>query len=68
VIRLARPNEGERLRQIAIAAKAHWGYELDQVRAWAAQGDFSAEGLHAQEFYVAEEGGRVTACLANPEE
>lgn len=61
MIRRARPNEADRLREIAIAAKAHWGYELDQVRDWAAQGDFSAESLRTKEFYVAKEGGRVVA-------
>jgi N-acetylglutamate synthase-like GNAT family acetyltransferase len=61
VIRRARPNEADRLREIAVAAKAHWGYELDQVRDWADQGDFSAEGMRSKEFYVAEEDGRVVA-------
>jgi GNAT superfamily N-acetyltransferase len=61
VIRPARADEGGRLREIAIAAKAHWGYELDRVQEWAAQGDFTAEGLRAKEFYVAEEGGRAVA-------
>lgn len=61
MIRRARPNEADRLREIAIAAKAHWVYELDQVRDWAAQGDFSAESLRTKEFYVAKEGGRVVA-------
>jgi GNAT superfamily N-acetyltransferase len=61
VIRPARPDEGERLREIAIAAKAHWGYPLDQVRDWAAQGDFTAAGLRAKEFYVAETDGRPVA-------
>ena len=44
-IRAARPDEGERLRQIAIEAKGHWGYDRDWVRAWAATGDFSPAGL-----------------------
>jgi GNAT superfamily N-acetyltransferase len=61
VIRPPRPDEGERLREIAIAAKAHWGYPLEQVRSWADQGDFSAAGLEAKEFLVAEEDGRAVA-------
>jgi GNAT superfamily N-acetyltransferase len=61
VIRPPRPEEGERLREIAIAAKAHWGYPLEQVRSWADQGDFSAAGLDAKEFLVAEEDGRAVA-------
>jgi GNAT superfamily N-acetyltransferase len=58
-IRDARPDDGERLREIAVAAKAHWGYELARVVSWAAQGDFSAAGLRAKHAFVAEEDGRV---------
>jgi GNAT superfamily N-acetyltransferase len=61
MIRRARPAEDDRLREIAIAAKAHWGYELEQVRAWAAQLDFSAAG---QEFYVAEADGQAAAFMS----
>jgi GNAT superfamily N-acetyltransferase len=61
VIRPPHPGEGERLREIAIAAKAHWGYDLEQVRDWAALGDFSEAGLRAKEFLVAEEEGRAVA-------
>jgi GNAT superfamily N-acetyltransferase len=35
-IRPGRPEDGPRLREIAIAAKSHWGYDLDQVRGWGA--------------------------------
>jgi GNAT superfamily N-acetyltransferase len=59
VIRAVRPDEGERLREIAIASKSHWGYEESQVRDWAAQGDFSAEALAAKEILVAEADGRA---------
>lgn len=52
-IRRGRARDGERLREIAIAAKAHWGYDLDRVRQWAT-GDFSAEGLRERDVYVAE--------------
>jgi GNAT superfamily N-acetyltransferase len=34
VIREAEPGERERLREIAIASKAYWGYDEDQVRRW----------------------------------
>lgn len=61
MIRAARPDDGERLREIAIAAKAHWGYELDRVEEWAAHGDFSATGLRTKEFYVAERDGHAVA-------
>jgi GNAT superfamily N-acetyltransferase len=60
-IRPARPDEGERLREIAEAAKGHWGYDPDVVRRWAADGDFSAAGLRAKEFFVAEAEGHVVA-------
>jgi GNAT superfamily N-acetyltransferase len=53
-IRGARPDEGERLREIAIAAKGHWGYEPEVVRRWAADGDFSAEGLRRKHAFVAD--------------
>ena len=58
-IRAARPDEGERLREIAIASKSHWGYEESQVREWAAQGDFSEQGLAAKEFLVADDDGHA---------
>lgn len=58
-IRPVRGLEGERLKEIAIAAKSHWGYDLEQVIRWAATGDFSAEGLREKEVYVAEAHDRV---------
>lgn len=63
-IRPARITEGERLREIAIASKAHWGYDLDFVRRWAARGDFSAEGLRDKEIFVAEAEERLIAWAA----
>jgi GNAT superfamily N-acetyltransferase len=55
VIRPPHPDEGERLREIAAAAKAYWGYDIDQVRRWAAEADFST----GKDVLVAEEGGRA---------
>jgi GNAT superfamily N-acetyltransferase len=49
------------LREIAIAAKAYWGYEQDWVRSWAGQGDFSAEALTIKPVLVAETEGRPVA-------
>jgi GNAT superfamily N-acetyltransferase len=60
-IRRADPNEGERLRAIAIASKSHWGYDLGRVREWAAMGDFSPEGIRAKEVYAAEADGKIVA-------
>jgi GNAT superfamily N-acetyltransferase len=53
-LRLVRPDEGERLRAIAIVAKAHWDYDLDFVKHWAGRGDWSPEALAGKEIYVAE--------------
>jgi GNAT superfamily N-acetyltransferase len=55
VIRPPYPGEGERLREIATAAKAHWGYDLEQVRAWAGEADFTT----GKEVLVAEQDGRA---------
>jgi GNAT superfamily N-acetyltransferase len=60
-IRAARPDEGERLQEIAIAAKGHWGYEPAVVRRWAADGDFSAQGLRRKHAFVAEAQGDAVA-------
>jgi GNAT superfamily N-acetyltransferase len=56
-IREGRPEEFERLREIAIAAKAHWGYELAWVQEWAAAGDFEPESLSRRLVYVADSHG-----------
>jgi GNAT superfamily N-acetyltransferase len=58
-IRPADPNEGERLREIAIVAKGHWGYDPERVRSWADQGDFSPAGVRAKTIFVAEADGRA---------
>ena len=63
-LRPARPDEGEQLREIAIASKAHWGYDLDRVRAWAAAGDFSPEALRSKELWVVEVDGRALGWAA----
>jgi GNAT superfamily N-acetyltransferase len=61
LIRPARPDEGELLREIAIASKQYWGYETEDVVRWAAQGDFSPAGLVAKEFFVADANGAAVA-------
>jgi GNAT superfamily N-acetyltransferase len=60
-IRPARADEGEQLREIAIAAKAHWGYDEEWVRSWAAQGDFSPGAMTGKPVLVAEADGRAIA-------
>ncbi len=56
-VRQGRGEEFERLREIAIAAKAHWGYELARVREWAEAGGFEPESLDRRLVYVAEAHG-----------
>jgi GNAT superfamily N-acetyltransferase len=58
---MARPDEGEILREIAFRSKAHWGYEPDEVRRWVDRGDFSAGALRKKSVYVAEADGRAVA-------
>jgi GNAT superfamily N-acetyltransferase len=59
LVRAADPGEGARLREIAVASKSRWGYDLERVERWAADGDFSPEGLSEKEVYVAEVEGRA---------
>jgi GNAT superfamily N-acetyltransferase len=60
-IRAGRVDEGARLKEIAIAAKAHWGYGVERVREWADQGDFSSARLSELTLFVAEADGRAIA-------
>jgi GNAT superfamily N-acetyltransferase len=46
-----------RLREIAVEAKAHWGYDRARVEEWGMRGDFEPESLRARELYVAEADG-----------
>jgi GNAT superfamily N-acetyltransferase len=54
VVRSGRPDEGERLKQIAVDAKAFWGYERERVLEWADKGDFSPDRLRELVMFVAE--------------
>jgi GNAT superfamily N-acetyltransferase len=56
-IREGRESDFERLRVIAVEAKAHWGYDRDLVEEWAHGGDFEPERLRRRLLYVAEEDG-----------
>ena len=64
IVRDAEPSEGERLREVAIAAKASWGYDLARVRDWAQRGDFTPEGMARIGAFVAEVDGKVVAWAA----
>jgi GNAT superfamily N-acetyltransferase len=59
VIRSGRPDEGSRLREIAIGAKGFWGYEPEKIREWANQGDFTPERLGELIVFVAESDGHA---------
>jgi GNAT superfamily N-acetyltransferase len=59
-IRRAEPSEEQRLREIAAAAKGHWGYEAQRVRAWAG----GLELRDRDETWVAVVGDDVVAWLA----
>ena len=45
------------MREIAIEAKAHWGYDRAVVEEWALGGDFEPESLRKRLVYVAEAEG-----------
>ncbi len=60
VIRAAEPGERERLREIAIASKAHWDYDEEQVRRWGQGLEFSP----GVDRFVAEVDGKVVAYTA----
>ncbi len=66
-IRAPAPDEGLRLKEIAISAKAFWGYELDKVREWADRGDFSPAQLGKLTAFVAQAGERTVGwCSLEP--
>jgi GNAT superfamily N-acetyltransferase len=61
VIRRGSGSDAARLKKIAIAAKAHWGYGLERVQDWADRGDFTPEALGRMELFVAEAAGDAIA-------
>jgi GNAT superfamily N-acetyltransferase len=65
-IRKALAGDDERLREIAAAAKAYWGYDPELVASWARSISFSAP---LQETYVAEaENDPVAWAAVEPKE
>lgn len=56
-VRDGREEDFARLREIAVDAKAHWGYDRALVENWALLGDFEPDSLRARLVYVAEERG-----------
>lgn len=60
-VRRGSADDAARLKEIAVAAKAHWGYGLERVREWADHGGFTREALAPMELFVAESGGDTIA-------
>ena len=52
------------MREIAVEAKAHWGYDRALVEEWALGGDFEPESLRKRLLYVAEAEGRPVGWAA----
>ena len=53
-IRPFRAGDEQRLRQVARASKAHWGYDAERVSAWAAALEYAGKDV-----WIADEGGPV---------
>lgn len=58
-IRRGVPDDAAALREVAIAAKRHWGYSGDWMARWAARYQMPADYIAASDVYVAHVGGRV---------
>ena len=58
-LRAAAPADAARLREIALAAKGHWGYEKALLDRWDASGELDPAALAAKDIFVAEENGRA---------
>ena len=52
------------MREIAVEAKAHWGYDRALVEEWALGGDFDPESLRKRLLYVAESDGQPVGWAA----
>jgi GNAT superfamily N-acetyltransferase len=63
-LRPAELRDVERLRQITIAAKAHWGHDLDWVERWVADGDFPGRAVQRDQAFLVEVDGVVAGWSA----
>ena len=52
------------MREIAVEAKAHWGYDRALVEEWALGGDFDPGSLRKRLLYVAESDGQPVGWAA----
>ena len=60
-IRPVEPGEADQLTQIALAAKAHWGYPQRWMEIWTPQLTFDARYFEENESWAAEADGRLVA-------
>lgn len=63
-IRRAVPRDAPRLREIAAASKAYWGYDRSRVDEWAQAMDFRQGSLGGKDVYVVETDGMAIAFAA----
>ena len=64
IVRAGTEEDFARLREIAVDAKAHWGYDRARVEEWGRSGDFEPESLRTREVYVAEADGEPVGWAA----
>lgn len=60
-IRRVDPGEADKLTQLALAAKSHWGYPQHWMKLWTPQLTFNASYFEANESWAAEVDGRPVA-------
>jgi GNAT superfamily N-acetyltransferase len=63
-LRVAEARDVDQLRRMTIAAKAHWGHDLEWVRSWVATGDFPGVAVARGEGRVLEINGVVAGWSA----
>jgi GNAT superfamily N-acetyltransferase len=64
IVRAGTEEDFARLREIAVDAKAHWGYDRARVEEWARNGDFEPDRLRRREVYVAQADGEPVGWAA----
>ena len=60
-IRRVNPHEADKMTQIALVAKRHWGYPERWMKIWTPQLTFDAEYFRENESWAAESAGRPVA-------
>ena len=64
VVRRARPDEAEALSELAMRAKASWGYDADFMEACRAELTLTPEQMLAWQVWVAEADGQIAGMVA----